>query len=338
MRYLLIALLFINAGCASSLELQRSVDGNSSSGNQVSDTINVCSFNIQFLGHFKNRDNQFLASMVDNYDIVVVQELVAPPIDGKYPDGTSYKADKESKAFFEEMTALDFEYWISEEDTGPTKNHTSSSASEWWIVFYRADKVMPDTLHQAYGFLDTALVGNEQFERVPYAFPFKAVNGELDFTLISVHLNPGGAGADMERRNAELTGISNWVEDQRNDEVNKDYYILGDCNIENQRELNALRDNPFFADYTSLNDSCRPTNTKYYEDPLKGKPYDHIFYGYTCKEDLILDSFKVLDFYSRLEAIGRAQEYIPYEHNSFRTSFSDHMPVSFQLVSGRDTD
>jgi hypothetical protein len=40
--------------------------------------IAICSFNIQFLGHFKDRDNVALASVLENYDIVVIQELGIP--------------------------------------------------------------------------------------------------------------------------------------------------------------------------------------------------------------------------------------------------------------------
>src|SRR5262245_58566849 len=45
------------------------------------ETIEICSFNIQFLGSFEKRDNQALAELMkeEACDIVVVQELVAPP-------------------------------------------------------------------------------------------------------------------------------------------------------------------------------------------------------------------------------------------------------------------
>ena len=47
--------------------------------------INICSFNVQFLGNPKNRDNAALANLVGGFDIVVIQELVAPPIPGAFP-------------------------------------------------------------------------------------------------------------------------------------------------------------------------------------------------------------------------------------------------------------
>ena len=60
-------------------------------------TLDICSFNIQFLGHFKNRDDEALAALVKDFDIVVVQELVAPPMKGQYPDGTTFKSDVEAQ-------------------------------------------------------------------------------------------------------------------------------------------------------------------------------------------------------------------------------------------------
>ncbi len=42
-------------------------------------TLEICSFNIQFLGHFKDRDDESLAALVKDFDIVFVQELVTPP-------------------------------------------------------------------------------------------------------------------------------------------------------------------------------------------------------------------------------------------------------------------
>ena len=42
-------------------------------------TIRVVSFNIKFLGHYRARANAQLADMLAGYDLVLVQELVAPP-------------------------------------------------------------------------------------------------------------------------------------------------------------------------------------------------------------------------------------------------------------------
>ena len=159
----------------------------------VPDLITVCSFNIQFLGNFKDRDNAALAAILRDDDIVVVQELVAPPYPGTFPDGTAFTPDPEAEAFFAEMEALGFAYVLSEEDTGRGEtNHSNSSATEWWVAFYDPDTVQEDP-DLARGFLATDRTRNPDFDRVPYAFPFQAVQGGLDFVLISVHLAQGYA-------------------------------------------------------------------------------------------------------------------------------------------------
>ncbi|MBC8475557.1 MAG: hypothetical protein H8D53_03845, partial [Bacteroidetes bacterium] len=142
------------------------------------DTISICSFNIQFLGHFKARDNNTLSKILKPYDIVVIQEMVAPPVSGTFPsNGQNYKSDVESKAFVLAMQEQGFSYWLSTEDTGPTRNHVNSSASEWWITFYRDAVIVPDS-SRYFGFLDTALASSLLFERVPFCLPFKSIDGK----------------------------------------------------------------------------------------------------------------------------------------------------------------
>ena len=54
--------------------------------------LKVCSFNIQFLGSSKSRDDAALSIILKDYDIVVIQELVAPPYPGTFPDNTPFQA------------------------------------------------------------------------------------------------------------------------------------------------------------------------------------------------------------------------------------------------------
>lgn len=96
-----------------------------------SQSLAIASFNIQFLGLSTKRDDPALAMILRDFDIVVIQELVAPPYEGKFPDGTDFNPDKEAAEFFEALTAVGFEYNLSSEDTGtgPT-NHNNGSATE----------------------------------------------------------------------------------------------------------------------------------------------------------------------------------------------------------------
>jgi hypothetical protein len=297
------------------------------------DTLDICSFNIQFLGHFKERHDQLLADLLKDYDIVVVQEMVAPPIDGNYPDGSPFKKDPESASFVEEMSKKGFSYWLSSEDTGPSKNHTPTTASEWWITFYKAEVVQPDTA-RCYGFLAQPLVNNANFERVPYAFPFRTIDRKTNFTLVSVHLQPGNSGDERLRRQTELNALFQWSTTQR--ESNKDFYVLGDCNIYDQKELSSFTS----MGLTVLNSSFQSTNTKMYESATKGEPYDHVFHFRSSVEDVIPNSFEVIDLMSALKPHQSSISFPlePYNHDLFRTTFSDHVPVRFKIISGKDTD
>lgn len=295
------------------------------------DTLTVCSFNIQFLGHFQSKDNTLVAELLKDYDIVVIQELVAPPVDGSYKDEVSYKKDPESAAFAEAMTAKGFHYWLSDEDTGPTGNRTASTASEWWIVFYKNDKVRPDST-RAYGFVSKPLAGNPDLERVPYAFPFKSVKGNSTFTFVPVHLRPGDRTEDRARRQKELTILFDWVSSQT--EMNKDFYVLGDFNIYKNSEFAFFEQH----DFRSLNAACQFTNTKIYESSLKGKPYDHVFYRTASVEDLVPNSFAVVDLMAELIKLAPDQVSTTYNHDEFRQKYSDHLPIHFKIVTGRDSD
>jgi outer membrane protein OmpA-like peptidoglycan-associated protein len=298
------------------------------------DTIKICSFNIQFLGHFKARENQTLSEILKPYDVVVVQEMVAPPVSGVYPSNKqSYKADIESKAFVDAMENQGFSYWMSTEDTGPTKNHVNSTASEWWITFYRKNVIVPDS-SRFYGFLDNTLAGSSKFERVPFCMPFKSLDDRSTFSLISLHLKPGNGPAARERRSNEIKVLFDWIESQP--ELNKDFIVLGDCNIYKKEEFEKYESKGVF----SLNKKCYSTNTKHYEDSEKGKPYDHVFYNTFSENEIIKSSFVVVDIMKIIRQLNTYEifPYEPYEHDLFRTHFSDHAPVSFYYVLGKDND
>jgi len=295
------------------------------------DTLNICSFNIQFLGNFKNKDNATIGKIMKPYDMVIIQELVAPPIAGFFGDHTPYKIDEESKAFLTEMKKAGFSFWLSSEDTGPTKNHVNSTASEWWIVFYKRTKIHCDS-SRYFGFVSQPLVANPNQDRVSYVFPFKTVKGNSTFSVIPVHLNPGDAKEDYARRQVEFSYLFNWTKKQP--EKNKDFFVLGDCNIYESSEFLHFKS----LDFYSLNEKCKFTNTKIYESKEKGKPYDHIFYNSHSKEDLILNSFSPIDLRKAAKTFNPTNVIEPYDHDDFRTKYSDHLPVVFQLITGKDTD
>lgn len=285
----------------------------------------VCSFNIQFLGNFKKRANETLAKVVQDYDIVVVQELVAPPLDGTYPDGTHYSADAEAAEFFMAMQNRGFSYVLSEEDTGTGDEiHRATSATEWWVTFFKPDVIgcAEDVPH---GFLAEDRSNNPNYERVPYAFAFRTLDNHLDFVLISVHLQPGDSGADQARRSHELASIAQWIDDH--DEHEHDFVIMGDMNIKDVEELGSVTPQGF----VSLNNKCCPTNT----NPNGPKPYDHIMCNPACTPEINVGSFQVIDLIQAVRPFWPSSNGSfcgdPYDHNGFRQYYSDHHPVVFTM-------
>jgi endonuclease/exonuclease/phosphatase family metal-dependent hydrolase len=291
-------------------------------------SVSVCSFNIQFLGSSGGRDNAALAELLDPYDIVVVQELVAAPATHQTD---MPKSRQNSAAFFREMTSRGFAYVMSESDTGrngPLNNY--STATEWWVTFYRQSAVRPidDVPH---GFISAPLARNRDFDRVPYAFAFRTNDRNCDFVLISVHLNPDEA----VRRRQEFTAIWRWVAKERGAGKEQDFIVLGDTNLQNHEEL--LSDVP--DGYVSLNDACVPTNVN-----LNGpRPYDHVIFDPSATSEIDRDfGFHVIDLIREMRSRWHHSAPYPgdpFQQNGFRFYYSDHNPVVFQMrMPDRDDD
>jgi len=327
-RYIVaVTLLTISAGCTGVAQKpMMALD--------AGDHLTVCSFNTRFLGQFKKKDCPALASILRDYDIVVVQELVAPPVDGIYPDGETYTADAEAAKFFDAMEDLGFSYVLSEEDTGTNDEiHSPTSATEWWVTFYKPQSVQcaNDLPH---GFLAADRSNNPDYERVPYAFGFRSNNQNVDFVLISVHLQPNNSPSARARRKHELASIATWI--TAHDAKEKDFIILGDMNIYTPAELADVTP----AGYLSLNDECRPTNT----NASSPEPYDHVMYNttYTTEIDTGFD-LVVVNLVEAMRGLwtnpNASYPGDPYDGNLFGQYYSDHNPVVFRMmVPSQDDD
>lgn len=296
----------------------------------------ICSFNIQFLGSSTRRRNDDLAAILEPYDIVVIQELVAPPYPGAFPDGTPFRPDPEAAAFFDAMAARGFEHLLSIEDTGPgDRNQSNGTGTEWFAAFYRPGRVVPAG-DLPNGFIADDRTNHPDYGRVPHAFAFRDVAERADFVLISVHLPPDATTAARARRAHELRAINDWVVAMDSTTGERDFIILGDMNIYTAEELATVTPSGFL----SLNDECRPTNTTI----RSARPYDHVMYRplYTTEIDTEFD-LQVVDL---IEAMRPRWDTTlgpypgdPYDHDKFRAYYSDHHPIVFRLVlPPRDDD
>ena len=297
--------------------------------------ISVCTFNIMWLGHYTKKDDAALAALLSRFDLAIIQEMTAPPIDGIYPDGAAYQADPQAAAFYNAMISKGFSAILSPEDTGPKDEiHNAGSGTEWFIAFYKSETLAPATdLPQ--GFLDEDRSNHPVYQRVPYAFAFRTKSGN-DFVVISVHLVPGDKDDDEIRRQKELNSIFGWIED--NNDAEKDFIILGDMNIYNEEELNSNLP----EGWLSLNDECRTTTTSLDSDG-NGKPYDQIIFNLENSGNDIDENFDCspIDLIKSMRPFWTGPGLYPgdpYEHNLFKQYYSDHLPLEFKIKAVADDD
>lgn len=293
----------------------------------MSETLSICSFNIKWLGYSSTRDCATLARFLSNFDVVVIQETVAPPYDNTFPNGESFRPDPEVTLFFEEMIQVHkFEYLLSVADSGSSKTNDNSPSTEWFAAFYDPRKLEPAE-YLPTAFIDEPIVANEVYDRVPHAFSLRHLLTGFDFVMISVHLHTGHTRADVQTRSQELAAISTWVSERENGETH--YVILGDMNFRDCEELLAGIPPGFIFPDPQINGACIDTSTS----PNQEHPYDFAFHTNAVQMDPIV-GLCVIDLVASLSAIWNPlgepinQAYAEY---GFVDVFSDHNPIAFRI-------
>lgn len=157
--------------------------------------------NIQFTGHFHKKDNVFIAKYLSEYDLVIMQELIASPTDITFADGSVMKVDKQALDFVQAMQGQGFDYLVSNEDTGSPSSfnsHSNGTDTEFFITFYKSEIASVDTT-LSNEFIDTTHFQHPIFARVPHTFSFKTLEVN-DFTFLSVHLEATASHRDIRER------------------------------------------------------------------------------------------------------------------------------------------
>lgn len=329
----------------------------------------LCSYNISFLGAWPQKQNAALVDLVKNCDVVVIQELA-------YPNDKAAGGNDVTIAFFDEMANAGLDGWIlSEGKTGPTNGNLGRNA-DYFVAFYKKARIQhAEDLPN--GWLEQPTVKNPRFDRVPYAFGFRAVKSgskkPVDFVMISVHLHPTEGSniaakvADKAFRVFEFGIIQDWINAQ--DSTEKDYIILGDTNIEDQEEYNAITGNPSPAvkkemtsrgksvgkasagletTYTSLNAVVGADGTVQMNGTnLKmEKPYDHVFYNTETSTEIkrgmnMIDTVKFFrpnGFLKKGDTVGDITLDKDEAAIHFTGFYSDHDPVQFFMTNDGDDD
>jgi hypothetical protein len=302
----------------------------------AADSLTICSFNLKWLGYYPERNVEAIAQFLASYDIVLIQEIVAPPYDGKFPNGEQYRPDVEVAAFFDEMTQVRaFRYVLSEEDTGSTpKNHYNSSWTEWFAVFYKPDRieVTPDLPN---GFLATDVTKHPVFNRVPYAFGLREIDTGFDFVVVSVHLHAGHSDSDAQARLSELASIADWI--SKNNSKERHFIVTGDMNFDDCTEIREIAPPGFQYPLSDSERICFDSSASLAEE----HPYDFVFYTADVPFDRTF-GLRVIDLVTGLGAIwnpyGEAIEQA-YKERHFVQQFSDHNPIIFRIeVPIEDSD
>ena len=295
----------------------------------ATEPLTLCSFNIKWLGQSEVRDCEALGLLLSNYDVIFVQEIIAPPYAGAFPDGTPYQPDPEVAAFFDEMTqARGYDYLLSEEDTGmQITNQQNSSRTEWFAVFYDPEKIEPAP-GLPFGYIADDVTANPEFDRVPHAFSLRYIETGFDFVVVSTHLHAGIEAEDVDRRWSELEAIADWVESQPLEEEH--YIVLGNMNFQDCNEIVAIMPAGLRFLNPGYNDACLTTNTSL----SIHRPYDNVLYTRHVAVDVIF-GLRTIDLVQGLAALwnpfGEPIE-SAYDDLDFVGQISDHNPVIFKIT------
>ncbi len=306
--------------------------------------IRLGSFNIEKLG----KDNSFQAKnaaiILKNYDIVAIQEVMNAGAKKNSPIGTKgTDALKQIVAYLGD----DWAYVISPVPNG-TLSATNSKAFhtfEYYAFIYRKSKVelIPNSAH-LWDESKNPMPGSDdqsrQFDRQPFIASFKAKNGNLDFTLITIH----AAEPKAKWRKDEIRRLKIVYEKVQNEDPDQnDVFLMGDFNTNvDKPEWDDLKSIPTMKHILTSKD-ITTLNKK--EGKLSNSQYDTIWYqGKYSDEDIVSDSAQIdqawkdsLDIPNvkpKINSSDKDRKLIWY----YGKYASDHLPVTVILWTGKDTD
>ncbi len=307
--------------------------------------IRLGSFNIEKLGFKKEFQVENAAEILKNYDIVAIQEVMNLGASKDNPIGTKgIEALKQIVSYLGE----DWDYVTSEEPKGPSRAEKSKAFStfEYYAFIFRKSKIelIEDSAY-LWNEQENPMVGLEsqerQFDREPFIASFKAKKGNLDFTLITIHV--ASPAAKWRRDEIKRLAIV-YKAVQDSDPNQNDVFLLGDFNTnvdkkewDDLKVLEGMRHIITSKDATTL-DKARGRLSK--------NQYDTIWYqGQYSDEDVIPGSARVhqawqedlkvpedINIPKKIKGEEAKQIWLYGRHAS------DHLPVTMLLWSDRDSD
>lgn len=310
----------------------------------VANQIRLGTFNIEKLGKENEYQAKNAAEILKNFDIVAIQEVM------------NTGASKTSSIGNEGIEALkriisylgdDWDYIISLEANG-TASATRSKAFntfEYYAFIYRKSRLEL--------IKDSAYLWNEaenpmpklkdqarQFDREPFIASFKAKNGNLDFTIITIHV----AAPAARWRKDEIKRLAIVYKTIQDSDINQnDVFLIGDFNTnvdkkewDAMKSLSAMKHILTSKDVTTLNKAA---------GRLSKSQYDSIWYQGTYSDaDVIPDSVQVVQAWKDNLSYPQDIKILKKLKGENRQIWiygkyaSDHLPVTMLLWTDRDTD
>jgi endonuclease/exonuclease/phosphatase family metal-dependent hydrolase len=209
----------------------------------------IASFNALHLGWDNDKDYKKMASIINNFDLVGIEEVMSP------------KGLEEVVNILNEVSTSKWSYHISNKKVG------RSTYKEYYGYIYNdsVDFICSN------GFYPDK---NDLFERDPYGATFKI--GKVDFTYVLLHSIFGDSKEVRMKENSNLDKVYNYY--QNNNKIEDDIIIGGDFNLS--------ADYPAFdlTKIDKINYALNPVLKTSIGNKGLVSAYDNIFYSKHTKE------------------------------------------------------
>ena len=307
--------------------------------------IRLGTFNIEKLGKANEYQARNAAEILKNYDLVAIQEVMNT---GATRNNHIGKKGIEALQQIVAYLGDDWAYIVSIEPNGTANAERSGALNtfEYYAFIYRKSKVelisdsaylWDEDVNSMQGLKDQ----ERQFDREPFIASFKVKNGNLDFTLITIH----AASPSAEWRKDEIRRLKIVYETVQDSNANQnDVFLLGDFNTSvDKKEWESLKSLPGMKHILT---SSNVTTLYKARGRLSKNQYDTIWYqAEYSDEDIIAETANVHEAWR--ESIDmpndvRLPRSIKSNENKkiwlYGKYVSDHLPITMLLLVDKDTD
>lgn len=311
----------------------------------TSEQIRLGTFNIEKLGKENPYQVKNAAEILKNYDIVAIQEIMNTGASKISPLGSE---GIEALRRIVSYLGDDWGYVLSPEPNGTAsaKKAWAFNTFEYYAFIYRKSKIelifnsaylWDEEKNPIKGLRDQ----ERQFDREPFIASFRARNGNLDFTIITIHV----AAPDAGWRRDEIKRLAVVYKTVQDSDVSQnDVFLMGDFNTNvDNKEWDSLKSLPAMKHILTSKDVTTFNKKK---GMLSKSQYDTIWYqGSYSDEDIIVETAEVHQAWREgIVTPGRVKLPRGIRSGESRKMWlygryvSDHLPVSVLMWAGRDTD